>query len=69
MTTATTTPTKTVKVRYTYVVTTSVPIRQDNCPSHYSPEEWEKQQLEDVGYDNEPANGKVEWFYQQEDGK
>lgn len=55
---------KTVKVTYTFEVTQNVAISEETPPKPYTPEEWEKQQIEDVGNAISDAMPRgTDWFY------
>ncbi len=58
---------KTIRATYTFTVTRDVAIRDDNQPAHYSPEEWEEQQLLDVGDEIADTMGSgSNWHYSRE---
>jgi hypothetical protein len=60
---------KTVRVKYTFEVTRNVLINElDAPPKPYNVEEWEKQQIEDIGQQMEFAlDGQINWYYHRLD--
>ncbi len=55
---------KTIRATYTFTVTREVPISEDTPPPPYSPEEWEEQQLLDVGHEiSDMIGGRSDWHY------
>ncbi len=55
---------KTIRATYTFTVTRYVAINEDAPPAPYSPEEWEEQQLLDVGDEiADMMGGQPHWFY------
>lgn len=60
---------KTVKVKYTFEITRDVTISDETPPPPYTQEEWESQQIQNLGDDIEfSIDGPAYWYFQILDG-